>query len=212
MEGNNEKNHFRLMTKVHFENQIYSWLNNNEIRPLLEANKNLVNIAFHHFIRWYPQISDNGLDTYSLSYIDKVKNWEISDRAVIAFQERLNQINGRQSRSLLNQLLKETTHPEHNISVDSKKRQLLNLTRPNLSIVKDCLNDGYKVILLSKDETNVLNGNPRNEYILDGRIEHGRGMRVHGSYEERLNAIGATVIDQETKDKFIRDLLEIFIE
>jgi hypothetical protein len=195
------------MTKVHFENQIYTWLNNNEIRALLETNGNLVNIAFHHFIRWYPQISDNGLDTYSLNYIDKIKNWEISNRAIIAFQERLNQITGRHSRSQLNQILKDSTHPEHNISVDSKKRQLLNLETPNLNSVVNCLNDGYKVILLSKDERDVLNGNPNNEYILDGRIEHGRGMRVQGSYEERLNTIGAIVIDQQTKDNFIRNLL-----
>jgi hypothetical protein len=200
------------MTKVHFENQIYTWLNNNEIRALLETNGNLVNIAFHHFIRWYPQISDNGLDTYSLNYIDKIRNWEISNRAIIAFQDRLNQIPGRHSRSQLNQVLKDSTHPEHNISVNSKKRQLLNLESPNLNSVINCLNDGYKVILLSKDESNVLNGNPRNEYILDGRIEHGRGMRVKGSYEERLNTIAATVIEQQTKDNFIRNLLQSVME
>jgi hypothetical protein len=200
------------MTKAHFEKQIYIWLNNNEIRALLETNGNLVNIAFHHFIRWYPQISDNGLDTYSLNYIDKIRNWEISERAIIAFQDKLKQIIGRPSRSQLNQALKDSTHPEHNISVDLKKRQLLNLETPNLKSVINCLNDGYKVILLSKDERNVLNGNPRNEYILDGRIELGRGMRVIGSYEERLNKIGASVFNQQSKDKFIRKLLEGIME
>jgi hypothetical protein len=200
------------MTKAHFENQIYTWLNNNEIRELIGTNGNLVNIAFHHFIRWYPQISDNGLDTYSLSYIDKIRNWEISNRAINAFQERLNQIPGRHSRSQLNQFLKDSTHPEHNISVNLKKSQLLNLEIPNLNNVINCLNDGYKVILLSKDESNVLNGNPRNEYTLDGRIENGRGMRVQGTYEERLNTIAATVIDQQTKDNFIRNLLQDVME
>jgi hypothetical protein len=194
------------MTKVHFENQIYTWLNNNEIRALLETKGNLVNIAFHHLVRWFPQISDNGLDTYSLNYIDKIRNWEISNRAIIAFQEKLNQITGNHSRSQLNQVLKDSTHPEHNISVDSKKRQLLNLERPNLQSVIECLNDGYKVILLSKDESSVLNGNPKNEYILDGKIEKGKGMRVNGTYEERLIEIGATVVDQKTKDNFIRTL------
>ena len=47
------------MTKSHFENQIFTWLNNQEIRAQLETTNNLINIAFHHLIRWYPQISDD---------------------------------------------------------------------------------------------------------------------------------------------------------
>lgn len=196
------------MTKSHFENQIFTWLNNQEIRAQLETTNNLINIAFHHLIRWYPQISNDGRDTYKLNYEGKIKNWEISNRAIMAFNERLNQINEPYKGKTLDLALKDSTHPEHNVSVNSKKSQLLNLEVPNLQNVRNCLNEEYKVILLSKEESRVLNGNKRNEYLLDGQNIRGQGMNTRGSYEERLSAIGAIVANQQSKDDFIRSLLD----
>ncbi len=196
------------MTKSHFENQIFTWLNNQEIRAQLETPNNLINIAFHHLIRWYPQISNNGFDTYKLNYEGKIRNWEISNRAILAFNETLNHLNEPYRHATFDLALKESTHPEHNVSVNSKKSQLLNLQEPNLQNVRNCLNEEYKVILLSKEESNVLNGNIKNEYKLDGQSLRGQGMRTRGSYNERLSAIGATIANQQAKDDLIRCLLD----
>jgi hypothetical protein len=194
------------MTKEHFEHQIFSWLNNKEIRPLLETNRNLINIAFHHLIRWYPQISDEGFDIYSLDYIGKLRNWDISSRAILLLKERLIQSKKPYKKIELNKILKDTTHPEHNVSVDLKKAQLLNLKNPSIDDVRDCLNSDYKVILLSKEEKNVLNGKITKEYVLDGTPCFGKGMSTRGSYSERLNSIEASIVKNE-KEELIKELL-----
>jgi hypothetical protein len=62
------------MSKTFIENQILLWLRNNEIRENLESKRNIINIAFHHLIRWYPQSSTDGLDIYSLNAIQKIEN------------------------------------------------------------------------------------------------------------------------------------------
>jgi hypothetical protein len=98
------------MTKEHFEHQIFSWLNNKEIRPLLETNRKLINIAFHHLIRWYPKISNEGFDIYSLDYIGKLRNWDISSRAILLLKERLIQSKKPYKKIELNKILKDTKH------------------------------------------------------------------------------------------------------
>ena len=199
------------MTKLHFEKEIFNWLNKKEIRPLLETKGNLTNIAFHHLIRWHPQISDDGYDTYNLNFIDKIRNWEISMRGIIAFEKKLNHSDRLSSISLINKVLIESTHPEHNVSVDSKKQQLLKLENYNLKTVQDCLNEEYKVILLSKEESNVLNGSVNKEYKLDGKNIRGIGLRTIGSYTERLNAIGASIATKQEKEALIRFLINRFL-
>lgn len=199
------------MTKFHFEKEIFNWLNKKEIRPLLETKGNLTNIAFHHLIRWHPQISDDGYDTYNLNFIDKIRNWEISRRGIIAFEKKLNHSDRLSSISLINKVLIESTHPEHNVSVDSKKQQLLKLENYNLKTVQDCLNEEYKVILLTKEESNVLNGSVNKEYKLDGKNIRGKGLRTIGSYTERLNAIGASIATKQEKEALIRFLTNRFL-
>ena len=199
------------MTKAYFENQIFTWLNNSEVRPSLDISRNLINVAFHHLIRWHPQVSHEGFDTYKLSCIEKLRNWEISNRAIVAFTERLSQINTPCRMKMLNDVFKELTHPEHNVSVNLKKTQLLNLANPNLENVRSCLNNDYKVILLSKEESRVLNGKSTNQYMLDGQYQSGRGLSTKGSYTERLESIGATIVDFQSKDDLIRHLTELSI-
>lgn len=199
------------MTKTYFENQIFNWLNNPEVRPSLDIGNNLINVAFHHLIRWHPQVSHEGFDTYKLNCIEKLRNWEISDRAIIAVTERLAQINAPCRLKMLNDVFFELTHPEHNVSVNLKKRQLLNLDNPNLENVRSCLNDDYQVILLSKEESQTLNGRPMKQYMLDGQYQSGKGLSTKGSYTERLEVIGATIADIQTKDELIRHLTELSI-
>ena len=148
---------------------------------------------------------------YKLNFIDKIRNWEISNRAIMVFEENLKQLDVLPSINLINEVLKESTHPEHNVSVDTKKQELLDLDNYNLKIIQNCLNEEYKVILLSKEETMVLNGSVSKEYALDGQKILGRGLRTNGSYKERLNAIGALIATKQEKEALIRNLTSRFL-
>lgn len=180
------------MVKAHFENQIQNWLNDQNTRQFLHVRGNLVNIAFHHLVRWYPQISNEGKDTYGLHVIEKLENWKITQRAIKSF---MSELLNRQPNSKveLNNLFKQLTHPEHNISVDRMKSILLALQDPTIEDVQNCLNNNYGVILISIEEKNVLNGNPRKMYQIDGQLVPGAGLRVNGDANERMEAIGAEI-------------------
>jgi hypothetical protein len=196
------------MIRAHFENQIFQWLDDQNTRQHLIERGNLVNIAFHHMVRWYPQISNNGKDTYALHVMQKLENWEISQRAIDSFMMNI-QFRESITRGELNSTFVQSTHPEHNISVDRMKSILLALNNPTLDDVRNCLNDNYNVVLISIEEKNVLNGNPRRMYQMDGQLFPGAGMRINGDANQRLEAIGA-VVDSAQRQILIDYLTEKF--
>lgn len=196
------------MVQAHFENQIFQWLDDENTRQHLIEAGNLVNIAFHHMVRWYPQISNDGRDVYALNVRQKLEHWEISNGAIESYKMKI-QILENYTRSGLNDIFTQSTHPEHNISVSRMKSILLALNNPTLQDVRDCLNDNYTVVLISKEEKNVLNGNPRKMYQIDGRMVPGAGLSVNGEANERLAAIGA-VIDRNNRQDLIDYLNQNF--
>ena len=191
------------MSKTFIENQILLWLRNNEIRENLETKRNIINIAFHHLIRWYPQSSTDGLDIYSLNAIQKIENWKITRRAKDAFIYEIGLINNPSLRDF-NKILKKTAHPEHNISVSLMKTKLLNLTDLNVENIYECLNPiNYYVVLMSEQESLVLNGSLQKRYFLDGMEVFGRGMRIIGEAHERIDAVNAEIISDEEKAQLV---------
>jgi hypothetical protein len=196
------------MIRAHFENQIFQWLDNENSRQHLTETGNLVNIAFHHMVRWYPQISNDGKDTYALGVMRKLENWEISRRAIESFKTNI-QFRENITKSELSKIFTQSTHPEHNISVNRMKSILLGLNNPTLQDVRNCLNDNYKVVLISIEEKNVLNGNRRRMYKIDDQMVAGAGMRVNGEANERLTAISA-IIDHNDRQNLIDYLTNNF--
>ena len=165
------------MEKEHFEQQIHQWLSDNMINQKIKKQGNIVNVSFHHLIRWSPQISSCGRDTYSLDLIDKLRNWRITERAINSFRTAYDNLDPNSNISLLNKTFNESTHPEHNISVNLMKMKLLEIENISIDSTRNCLQNNYEVILISKEERNVLNGNPKKQYILDGNLINGAEMR-----------------------------------
>jgi hypothetical protein len=84
--------------------------------------KNMVEILFAHLIRWYPQISFEGRDTYALGIEEKIEHHEISKDALRVLREAM--LNGKNKKSM-----KKLLHYEHNVPVDMVKRRLIELIR-----------------------------------------------------------------------------------
>ena len=186
------------MEKEHFERQIHQWLSDNMVNHKIKDQGNIVNVAFHHLIRWYPQISTCGRDTYALDLIGKLRNWRITSRAINSFRQAYDNLDANSNISLLNKTFNESTHPEHNISVNLMKIKLLNLQQLNIENIRNCLQNNYEVVLISKEEKNVLNGSPNKQYILDGNLINGAGLAIKGEANERLNIIESSINEEET--------------
>lgn len=203
------------MHKKYFEEQICQWLNSDAIRENIGVGNLLINVAFHHLIRWYPQISNDGFDLYKFDFLNKIRNCRITNRAIQSFRSKLwsengNLLNKNLTQADINQLFKESTHPEHNVSVQFKKDQLMQLSEsPNLLDVQNCLRNGYEVVLISKEEKNVLNGSPNKEYELDGVIRNGAGLAILGEAQERMDAINAT-FNQAATNELIENLISAY--
>jgi hypothetical protein len=194
------------MEKEIIAREITNWLDQDSIRNRLNDSKNITNIAFHHMVRWYPQISNNGMDTYGLGILDKLTNWRLSSRAYNAILERANELPINATRAELNKALQSVFHPEHNVPVKIKKLELINLVNPDFEIVRQTLENEYEVILITKQEARVLNGRRNSNYQLDQQVVMGCGLTSSGSYAERLHAIQAVTIPRTTQEELIQFL------
>jgi hypothetical protein len=194
------------MEKEIIAREITNWLNQESVRNRLNGGKNIVNIAFHHMVRWYPQISNNGMDTYGLGLLDKLTNWRLSSRAHDAILERAHELPINAIRAELNNAFRSILHPEHNVPVKVKKQELINLVNPDIERVRESLEKEYEVILITKKEASVLNGRRNCNYQLDQQIIIGCGLSSSGSYAERLHAIEAVIIPERTKENLIEYL------
>jgi hypothetical protein len=74
--------------------------------------------------------------------------------------------------------------------------------RVDWELIKEVMSE-CEVVILSKEESTVLDGSPKKLYELDGKKVPGAGLRSKGSKIERLNAVGAVL-----SEKYINNSLD----
>jgi hypothetical protein len=172
-----------------FEHQITEWLTNEMLRPHLTRtnNKTLAETSFDLLIRWYPQVAKDGRDSYGLDIVGRLKNSFISQNANNALIDICRDFQGTNAAEL-KQNLKRAVHFEHNSPVEVVKRRLLGLEHININTVKSILNDGYSIVLISRDEERLIRENKL------GQI---------GEFNDRLAKIGAILLNESSKSDLI---------
>lgn len=193
------------MEKEILAREITNWLIQRPYRDRLNGS-NIIHIAFHHMVRWYPQISNNGMDVYGLGIMDKLINWQLSSRASVAVMELADTLPVNATRADLNKAFRQILHPEHNVPVKVKKQELMHLANPDFKIVRKALEMEYEVILITKQEASVLNGRRESSYVLDNQMVRGCGLSSSGSYTERLEAISAVLLPESAQENLIQYL------
>lgn len=171
-----------------FQHQITEWLTNEKLRPHLTrtTNKTLAETSFDLLIRWYPQVASNGRDSYGLDIIGRIENSIVSEKARDLLVDIVNDFQG--TKAQLKQNLKKAVHYEHNSPVDVIKRKLIGLENVRLDEVKKILNEDYAIVLITKNEEELLRK---------------KGFAKTGSFKERLEVIGAITLDEKSKKELI---------
>ncbi len=174
-----------------FEHQIMEWLTSQRLRPLLTrtTKKTLAETSFDLLIRWYPQVASDGRDSYGLDIVGRLENSTISEKARELLLHICKTFKG--SKKDIKQELKRSVHFEHNSPVDVVKKKLLNLKHVTIENVKQILNDGYSVVIITKEEENLLRK---------------KGLSKTGEFQLRLYSIGAKLIDDGSKNELIQEI------
>lgn len=172
-----------------YATEICRWLLNHDLISMLHRpnGKSLIETSFDHLVRWYPQIDELGRDTYGFTPLERIERLPISERVMDDVITYLNSIVSV-SNGDFNEYFKKRIHYEHNAPVDVIKKELLKLDKPDVKSVSSILNNGYDVVILKKEEVIKLAS---------------LGLSKKGSYEERLNAIGGSVIGLDEKMELI---------
>lgn len=155
---------------------------------LLKANKNIMVEKGYKdilicILRQYCEITSDGKKTWQKIDLYK-KHHKLSVRAVKIIDGYANKHNP----SLWKEL-----HYEHIVPISSVIKKLKdlkdNFTEQDIfNIMQDC-----EVIILSKEEAVVLDGNKNKHYMLDGTLIKGRGLKSCGTKAIRLEAINAKI-------------------
>lgn len=128
-------------------------------------------------IRHFPDVNCENQKTYLKVELYK-RHHRISERAA----KLIDNYNGKGE---LHKLL----HYEHIVPVSSTINALLSLGEsPSRESVLEVLSD-TEVIILSKEESKVLDGNIDLIYQLEGSETHGKGLKSTGTKAERLKSI-----------------------
>lgn len=137
---------------------------------------------FVQFLRQYPGISTEGVNTWQKVEL-YLKHHKITQRAAKVIEN---------FKGENNKLWKEL-HYEHIFPISLLIKELVNLGfKPKFEDVK-LIMQLSEVIILSKEEANLLDGSMSKQYPLDGKMVYGKGMRSKGFPEERLKAICAKI-------------------
>ena len=135
---------------------------------------------FVQYLRQYPGISSNGKNTWQKVDLYQ-KHHKITERA----SKIIENYKGNP------QFLWKELHYEHIYPISLLKKRLISLgLNPEIKDIQSIMIQS-EVIILSKEEANLLDGSPLNEYPIDGRFEYGKGFRSTGLPNERLKAINA---------------------
>jgi hypothetical protein len=174
-----------------FEDQIMDWLTNKNLRSLLirENRKTLAETSFDLLIRWYPQIATDGCDSYGLDILGRIENSLVTEKAQNLLLEICENFSG--TKKELKNRLKKAVHFEHNSPVDVVKNKLLMLQDIKIENVRHILNDGYAIVIITKEEENLLRS---------------KKLIKTGDFLFRLESIGASLISEKSKNDLINSL------
>jgi hypothetical protein len=135
--------------------------------------KKMSEVNFDHLVRWYPQICNEGRDSYGLDILKLVENHKISKAAIKSLSLAME-------KNLTKDKLRKTIHYEHNVPVDLVRNKIIKLFNTNQfskNDIKEILETEYEVILIAKSEESLLKKEKLtkkgsyNERILKGSIE-----------------------------------------
>lgn len=165
------------------------------------TNNESFKYIFNQTIRQYAEVNHNNTKTYNKIEL-LITHHEFSERAYnllcqeLECEENINRENliemTNEEHVRLNNTIWNTLHREHIVPVSVLINNLLGIEELTLDAVKNIMQEN-KVIVLTKEESNVLDGSPNREYLLDGEYVNGMGMRNNGTRQERLDAIGAEI-------------------
>ncbi|MDO6803024.1 hypothetical protein Q4595_11245 [Wenyingzhuangia sp. 1_MG-2023] len=132
-------------------------------------------------IRQYPEITSENKRTWK--NIDRyLKHLKISERAAKIIDSNKE-----------NKNLWKLLHYEHIEPVSLTIKKLIELDNNPLiedveNVMKCC-----EVIILSKEEANIIDGSIDRVYPLEGKLVKGKGMRSFGNKDERMNSLGIKI-------------------
>jgi hypothetical protein len=154
---------------------VYHILNSSYYR--INYSKHGLKDIFKQAIRQFPESNSEDKKSYKNVALC-LRHHRISERATKI-------IDNHDGKTDLWQLL----HYEQIVPVSVTISDLLNLgENPNLEAVRDILGE-TEVVILSKEEAKILDGNVDSMYPLDGKSFPGRGLKSKGSKAERLNSV-----------------------
>jgi hypothetical protein len=143
---------------------------------------------FKSAIRQFPENNSENKKTYKKVELYK-RHHKISERAAKI-------IDNYDGEGELYKLL----HYEHIVPVSSTILDLLKLgENPSREAVSDVLSE-TEVIILSKEESNILDGNVEKMYPLEESMVHGKGMKSSGTKAERLSSIDIRIDKRYAKN------------
>lgn len=178
--------------------QLCMLLNDDEFRKNYKkpGYKEIINTIVRH----YPEITEDGKTTWTDIEMYK-KCFKISERAMKKIEE---------SKAPKKEIWKEV-HFEHIFPIALTINCLLMLENPTFFEVEKIM-ELSEIIILSKEEAEVLDGSPSKMYILENKLLAGKGMRSSGYPEERLKAINCRIhestINNSLLDKIFKSSKE----
>ncbi|MGE4195197.1 MAG: hypothetical protein AB7E51_17570 [Pseudodesulfovibrio sp.] len=132
------------------------------------------------------------------SYYEFTGNEELTWKKIELYKKH-HKFTKRAADLLRSGATEKQLHYEHMVPVSLLLQQLFALDdKSDINEIRAIL-DTSEVVILSKEEATVLDGNKQLKYLLDGNFVNGKGLRTKGTMEERLKAIGAE-LDPEFKN------------
>jgi len=184
-----------------------------QVTTLLNSNTSgirttrMFKILLSHLVRWYAQVTNENRDVYAVSIDVALQTCDISERAA----ERIRQILGTTGLTRIEKVrkIKKELYPEHNRPVNAVVGEILELVEIDYENVKRILEEGYRVVIITREEARVLNGRTDKLYPVGDTMLLGAGLRDDGKAIERMAAIGAVYCPKKDIDTLIAELKSI---
>lgn len=171
---------------------IFSVMNSGDFRN--NINKGGFKDIITRLIRWYPEVTNDGVKTWKKLKYYKTHH-RISERAAKKIESHTES-----DKDLVDKIL----HYEHIVPVSVTLVKLLNLgPNPTKDQIVNVMNE-CEVVILTKEEAEILDGSASKTYSLDGKLQAGKSMKQTGSGAERLKVIEAKIDDKYSSNQIYK--------